>query len=150
VEEAIHLGQCPSCLKEWELIRVALHLGRDVGAELDSTDTTREVLQRLAHSQEEASLRKRSWSFAALASAAAAAVILWAGHPAVVQAPPPGAPAVASLQIPLPELENLLPAELNALLQSLDEPYVQDSAGDSAGGDPDDENLENDFDTWEG
>ena len=149
-EEAIHLGQCPSCQKEWELIRVAGRLGRDVGAGLDSTNVTRAVLQRLADSEEETTRRRRSWGFAALASAAAAAVIVWAGRPTSVQAPPAKAPAVASLQIPLPELENLLPAELNAVLQTLEEPYVGDSANDPAVGDPDDAELENGFDTWEG
>jgi hypothetical protein len=149
-EEATHLGQCPSCQTEWELIRVASHLGTDVGAKLDSTGTTRAVLQRLAHSEEETIRRRRSWGFAALASAAAAAVIIWAGGgPDGMPSPPAKAPAVASLQIPLPELENLLPAELNAVLQTLDEPYVGDSA-DPAAGDTNDEDLENGFDTLEG
>lgn len=147
--EAVHLGQCPSCQTEWELIRVASHLGRDVGAELDSTGTARAVLQRLAHSEAETIRRRRSWGFAALASAAAAAVIVWAGRPDGIPSPPAKAPAVASLQIPLPELENLLPVELNAVLQTLDEPYVGDSANPAAG-DPDDEDLENGFDTLEG
>jgi hypothetical protein len=57
---------------------------------------------------------------------------------------------VANLQIQLPELDYLLPAELNAVLQTLDEPYVDGSAADPTAGDPDDEVLDNGFDTWEG
>lgn len=150
VEEASHLGGCRSCRDEWDLIRLSGQLGRDVGAELDPTAITKAVLHRLARSGEEARLRRRAWGFAALASAAALAAMVWAGRTATIPSPSATAPVVASLQIQLPELDYLLPAELNAVLQTLDEPYVGGSADDSAVGDPDAEELDNGFDTWEG
>jgi hypothetical protein len=59
-------------------------------------------------------------------------------------------PTVASLQIQLPELDYLLPAELNAVLQTIDEPYVGGSVDDAVAGDPDEEGLDSGFETWEG
>jgi hypothetical protein len=150
VEEARHLGGCRSCQDEWDLIRLSGRLGMDVGAELDPTATTRAVLQRLARSREAARRRRKAWGFAALASAAAVAAMVWAGRTATIPSPSAKAPVVASLQIQLPELDYLLPAELNAVLQTLDEPYVGGSADDSGAGDPDDQDLNNGFDTWEG
>jgi hypothetical protein len=150
VEEVGHLGRCRSCQDEWDLVRLSGRLGKDIGAELDPTATTRAVLHRLAGSGEEARRRRKAWGFAALASAAAVAVMVWAGRPATIPSPPARAPIVASLQIQLPELDYLLPAELNAVLQTLDQPYVGGPAADSAAGDPDDEDLDSGFDTWEG
>jgi hypothetical protein len=150
VEEARHLGGCRSCQDEWDLIRLSSRLGKDVGAELDPTATTRAVLHRLARSGEEARLRRKAWGFAALASAAAAAAMVWAARTATIPSPSARAPVVASLQIQLPELDYLLPAELNTVLQTMDEPYVGGSAADSVAGDPDDEDLDTGFDTWEG
>jgi hypothetical protein len=148
--ESGHLGGCASCQEEWNLIQLTSQLGASVGARLDHSATTRAVLDRLARSEEQNRLRRRSWGFAALASAAAVAVMVWSGR----VAPPPGepgrTPVVASLQIPLPELDYLLPAELNAVLNTLDEPLVGGSAADTAAVDPDDEVLETGFDTWEG
>jgi hypothetical protein len=148
-EETSHLGGCRSCQDEWDLIRLSGRLGKDVAAELDPAATTRAVLQRLARSRGEARVR-RKWGFAALAGAAAAAVMVWAGRTATVPSPAAGTPVVASLQIPLPELDYLLPAELNAVLQTMDEPYVGGSADSPAWADPDDEALDSGFDTLEG
>jgi hypothetical protein len=150
VGESRHLGGCRSCQDEWDLIRLSSRLGKDVGAELDPTATTRAVLHRLARSGEEARLRRKAWGFAALASAAAAAAMVWAGRTATIPSPSARAPMVASLRIQLPELDYLLPAELNAVLQTMDEPYVGGSAADPAAGDLDDEDLDTGFDTWEG
>jgi len=146
-EESSHLLGCRSCEREWDLIRITARLGRDIGPEVDGTVTTGAVLERLVHHQDMAE-RRRSWGFAALASAAAAAAIVLGGRTTRVTTPSTPAATVAS--IPLPELENLLPAELNAVLQTIDEPYVGGSAVDSVAGDPDDEDLENGFETWEG
>jgi hypothetical protein len=146
-EEASHLGGCRSCQDEWDLMRISGRLGHLVGAGLDAKGTTRALLHRLARSEEEARRRRKAWSFAALASAAAAAAIVWAGS---IPVAPTSVPVVASLRIQLPELDNLLPAELNAVLQTMDEPVVGDSVDDPAMGDPDDEDLESGFDTWEG
>ena len=145
-DESSHFASCPSCQEELALIRLAGRLGRDVGTGLESTAVAASVLQRLA-SNEETVRRKRSWAFAALAGAAAAAAIVLAGRTARVTTPP--APATVA-SIPLPELDNLLPAELNAVLQTIDELYVGGSAIDSVAGDPDEEDLEYGLEIWEG
>ena len=146
-DESSHLAKCPSCQEEMALIRVASHLGVDVASTLESNVVAASVLQRLARN-EETILRRRSWGFAALASAAAVAAIVLAGRTTRVTTPP--APAATVASIPLPELDNLLPAELNAVLQTIDEPYVGGSAVDSVAADPDDEDLEYGLEIWEG
>jgi hypothetical protein len=105
------------------------------------------VLLRLARDKDMAE-RRKSWGLAVLTGAAAAAAIILAGRTSRV--PAPSAPAATVASIPLPELESLLPAELNAVLQTVDEPYVGGAADDSVAGDPDDEELESGFETWEG
>jgi hypothetical protein len=147
-EESSHLADCGSCQHEWDVVRVSSRLGQGIGADLDPAAVIGVVLQRLAHHRETVQAR-RSWGFAVLSGAAAAAVILWAGrsNPVRVLSSPPA--TVASLQIQLPELDNLLPAELNTVLQTMDEPYVGGS-DDAVAGDSDDEELESGFDTWEG
>jgi hypothetical protein len=149
-EETSHLGGCRSCQDEWDLIQLSARLGKDVAAELDPAATTQAVLQRLARSGEEARLRRKGWGFAALATAAAVAAVVWTGRTATVPSPAARPPVVASLQIPLPELDYLLPAELNAVLQTMDEPYVGGSPDNPAWGDTDDEALDSGFDTLEG
>jgi hypothetical protein len=146
-EESTHLASCSSCQEELALLRIVGHLGRDVGSDLNPAVVASAVLQRMARN-EETILRKRSWAFAALASAAAVAAVIWARPAATIHSA--GAPAVASLQMQIPELEYLLPAELNAVLQTMDEPYLGGSADDSAAGDSDYEELETGFDIWEG
>ena len=149
-EEAGHLRHCRDCQDEWDLIQRSVDLGKDVAGEVDPATTARAVLRRLAAEREMLRLRKESWSFAALASAAAIAAMLWAGRPPIsvpVVVPLPGATA---LHLPLPELDNLQPGELNAVLQTLDEPYVGDSTDSSAADDLDDEVLDGGYDILEG
>jgi hypothetical protein len=146
-EEASHLADCASCQQEWDIVRVAARLGRGIGKDPDPATST-VVLRRLAQHTVTVQQR-RSWGFAALSSAAAAAVIVWVGRDSNDTVPSAPAATVASLQIQLPELDNLLPAELNAVLQTMDEPYVGGSA-DSVAADSEDEELETGFDTWEG
>ena len=150
LEEAGHLRHCRDCQDEWDLIRQSVDLGKTVAAEVDPSRTARVVLQRLAAERERLRLRKESWSFTALASAAAVAAMLWAGRPPTsipVAVPLPGATA---LQLPLPELDNLQPGELNSVLQTLDEPYIGDSTDSSAADDLDDEVLDGGYDILEG
>ena len=149
-EEARHLRDCPICQSEWSLVRISSKLGKDVGAGLDVAATRRNVFLRLSQSVEDARLRRKAWSFAAVSAAAAAAVMLWTGQPAPSPARSPEPAAVASLQLQLPELDNLQPAELNAILQALDEPDVVDSLGASVSGDLDETDIESGLDTWEG
>jgi hypothetical protein len=150
-EEARHLGGCRSCQEEWELVQLSSRLGQDVGARLDAGQTTSDVLNRLGRARQQDRLRRQSWTFAALATAAAIAVAVWTGRPVTrAVAPPAGSVVAASLQIPLPELDNLEPAELNTVLQTIDEPLVGGPTDAPGSGDPDDDDLEDVFDTWEG
>jgi hypothetical protein len=55
----------------------------------------------------------------------------------------PAASVVAGLQIPLPELDSLQSAELDSVLQTIDEPSVGDSTLDGTV-------LEDFLDSWEG
>jgi hypothetical protein len=58
---------------------------------------------------------------------------------------------VAVLRIPLPELDSLEPAELDSVLQTIDEGGVQGSTLDSPDlGELDNEELETVLDYWEG
>jgi hypothetical protein len=146
-EESSHLAECASCRQEWDVIRISSRLGRGIGAGLDGMATSRAVLQRLQRHKETVRLRK-SWGFAALSGAAAAAAIVWVSRTETVRISSPPPAAVASLRIQLPELDNLLPAELNAVLQTIDEPYVGGS--DDGTMSESDEELESGFETWEG
>jgi hypothetical protein len=151
VDEATHLAHCADCQRESDLVRRSVHLGADLAGELDSATTARVVLQRLRADRENLRMRRRSWTFAALASAAAVAAVLWGGRPVaspLMVIPPPR--ATAALPMPLPELDNLQPGELNAVLQSMDEPYMGDSNDSSAADDLDDEVLDGGYDIWEG
>ena len=150
-EETRHLSGCPSCQGEWELVRLSSRLGQDVAAGLDAGSTSRVVLQRLERARQEDRLRRRSWTFAALATAAAIAAVVWTGRPITSPVASSAGPVVAaSLLIPLPELDNLDPAELNTVLQAIDEPMVggpTDTPGSAA---LDDDDLEGVLNIWEG
>jgi hypothetical protein len=150
-DETQHLSGCRSCQKEWELVQLSSRLGQDVAAKLDAGSTSRVVFQRLERARQEDRLRRQSWTFAALATAAAIAAVVWTGRPITSPVAPSAGPVVAaSLLIPLPELDNLDPAELNTVLQAIDEPMVggpTDAPGSAA---LDDDDLEGVLNIWEG
>ena len=150
-EETRHLSGCPSCQGEWELVRLSSRLGQDVAAKLDAGSTTRAVVQRLERARQQDRLRRQSWTFAVLATAAAIAAVVWTGRPITRPvAPLAGSVVAASLLIPLPELDNLDPAELNTVLQTIDEPLVggpTDTPGSAA---LDDDDLDGVLNIWEG
>lgn len=150
-EETRHVSGCPACQGEWELVRLSSRLGQDVAAKLDAGSTTRAVFQRLARVRQEDRFRRQSWTFAALTTAAAIAVVVWTGRPVTRAVAPSAGPVVAaSLLIPLPELDNLDPAELNTVLQTIDESLVggpTDTPGSVA---LDDDDLEGVLNIWEG
>jgi len=149
-EETRHLSDCPSCQGEWELVRLSSRLGQDVAAKLDAGSTSRVVFQRLERARQEDRLRRQSWSFAALATAAAIAAVVWTGKPITRPVAPLAGPvAAASLLIPLPELDNLDPAELNTVLQTIDEPTIA-SPTDTGSAALDDDDLEGVLNIWEG
>lgn len=138
-DEALHLGTCPWCQDEWDLVRASSRMGREVGLGLDATSTSNAVLHRLERARSER-LRGRAWSFAGLAAAAAIAAVVWTERP--TNRPMAATPAVvAGLQISLPELDSLQPAELDSVLQTMDEPAPADSTLDE---------LEGFLDSWEG
>ena len=147
IDEAAHLTACRSCQDEWELVRATSRLGSEMAQALDAGSISGAVLQRIAADRVVRS-RRRAWSFVALAAAATIAVVIWSDRPVRPESPPP---VVARLQIPLPELDALQPAELDSVLQSMDEPLVNGSAVESPDlGDLDREELQNVLDFWEG
>jgi hypothetical protein len=147
-EEREHLGSCHSCQQEWDLLRVSSALG--LPSKLDGGAISRAVLDRLARSRSETGLRRKQWGFAAVASAAAAAAMIWAGQTSTTPVAEPPAPTVAGLYFQLPELDNLQPAELKAVLETLDEPYAGESTDSTVSADPDADALDGGLDTWEG
>jgi len=143
--EREHLAGCPECQAEWELIWVAGRLGEGlVVASPDRIAAT--VFQRL---RQDVRRRRTRGSLAGLVGLAAAAAVILAVWPQ----PEPGsvpAPGV-TLQLPLPELENLQPAELDSLLYTMDEPLAGGSTLDGPSlGDLDDQELERVLEAWEG
>ena len=150
-DETRHLSSCRSCQEEWELVRLSSRLGQDVGAELDPQATTRAVLQRIRRTRQEDHDRRRGWTFAALATAAAIGAAVWTGGPVTRSVARSGGSVVAaSLQVPLPELDDLEPAELNTVLQTIDEPLIGGQTDAPGSGDSDDDDLDGLLDTWEG
>jgi hypothetical protein len=84
-----------------------------------------------------------------LAAAAAVAGVLWSGREP--ERPPPSEAAVARLQIPLPELEGLQPAELDSVLRMMDNPSSEpDPVEPADSGNLTGEELETVLDYWEG
>jgi hypothetical protein len=138
-DESQHLSGCPSCQEEWDVVQRSSRLGRAIGLALEANSTPERLLDRLAHARVER-LRRRTWSFAGLAAAAAIAAVVWIQRPVTGPMQPAHA-IVAGLQMTLPELDGLQPAELDSVLQSMDEPAPADSTLDD---------LEGFLDSWEG
>jgi hypothetical protein len=152
-EESLHLDECGSCRREWELVQLATRLGLEVGLSLEPAAIAAGLLRRLDTDREDGRLRRRAWSFAGLAAAAAVVAAIWTGGlergPSNVQ--PVGTVVAGRLSIPLPELESLEPAELDSVLQTMDEPSINGSTGyDPALGDLNNDELERVLDSWEG
>ncbi|HET9465994.1 MAG TPA: hypothetical protein VFO71_10710, partial [Gemmatimonadales bacterium] len=91
--------------------------------------------------------------FTGLAAAAAIAAVVWGGGvEGVLTRPDDSSPVVATgLAIPLPELESLQPAELDSVLQTMDEPSISGVPVDEPGlSDLNPEELKSVLDSWEG
>jgi hypothetical protein len=150
LDETRHLAQCPSCLEEWELVRWANRLGEGLLLSQEPAVMARSVLGRLK--REETRARARGWSWVAVAAAVAFLAALWMNPLTGPSAPPEiGSTTVAGAGFPLAELESLQPAELDSVLQTMDEP----AAGGSTVEDPDLADLTSDelqrvLDSWEG
>jgi hypothetical protein len=149
--EIQHLSVCPSCQREWELLRTMTRLGDRVAAELDVASITQVLQQRLGRTAVRNRQRK-AWGLAGMAAAAAFAAFLWSSRADPPLPAPPSTPVVAGLQIPLPELEDLQAAELDSVLRGMDQPAPDpdtlDTTTDSGvAGSPE---LETVYDYWEG
>jgi hypothetical protein len=150
-EEMRHLNGCPMCQDEWELIRVAARLGDSVGASFGSPAMVSSVLHRLGREQEVQRLRRRTWTFTGLAAAAAIIAAVWTGGLEKPTTRPAGSLVAAQLTLPLPELESLQVAELDSVLQAMDEPNVNGTPVEDPGlGDLNPEELESVLHSWEG
>jgi hypothetical protein len=147
--EVRHLRDCRSCQDEWELVRLTTRMGEARLLALDTAATSGAVLERLAQARVEQQ-RRRAWSFVGLAAAATVAAVIWTERPLTPRSVAPSA-VVAGLQIPLPELDSLQPAELDSVLRTMDEPLVDGSTMDAPGlGDLDSTELQSVLDYWEG
>ena len=152
-EEVQHLNGCSMCQQEWQLVQVAGRLGDHAAVSLDAPAIATSVLLRLQAAREAGRLRRRAWSFSGLAAAAAIAAAVWTGG-IEGGATRSGAtrPVVATgLAIPLPELESLQAAELDSVLQTMDESSISGAPVDEPGlSDLNPDELKNVLDSWEG
>lgn len=151
-DEARHLDECVSCRREWELVQRASQLGKDVGLTLDPAAIAAGVLLRLKQEREVGRPRRRAWTFAGLAAAAALIAAIWTGAIQGGTSKPPalGTTVAGRLTISLPELESLEPAELDSVLQTMDDPGGGSTADDPSLGDLNSDELERVLNTWEG
>ncbi len=135
-EELEHLRSCHSCGQEWQLVRLTRSLGDGRLPRIDPMKTSRALLHRL----ERARLRRRAgrvYGMGGLAVAASLAAFLWIRQP--MTPPTPNASLAQGLEIPLPELDELDPVELDSVLSTMDEL-----------GEPEGEELDPGLDIWEG
>lgn len=144
-DEVRHLNGCQSCQQEWELVQTTSRLGERLTKRLDASAGSQALLQRLDRSSRR---RQRIWSIAGIAAAAAITALLWTGPEETVPEP---VPMVGRLEIPLPELEELQPTELDSVLRTMDQPAPGASALEEPDlGELDSEELETVLDYWEG
>jgi len=152
-QERQHLDACPACKQEWEIVRGAGLLGQDVEERLDLHTITVSLRQRLQSDRQVEHLRRRTLTVGSLAAAAGIVIALWT---ASTNAPGDSGPMTGSLvagrlAIPLPELQSLEPAELDSLLQTIDEPNARSAAVEDPDlGDLNSEELQSVLDSWEG
>jgi hypothetical protein len=152
-DEIRHLNECEPCRQEWELVQVTSRLGEGAGLSLDPAAVAAGVLRRLSRDREDGRRRRRAWSLAGLAAAAALVAAIWTGglQGRPEELLPKGTAVAGRLAIPLPELDSLEPAELDSVLQTMDEPMVTGSTGDDpALSDLNNDELERVLNSWEG
>ncbi len=150
-EEVGHLNECRECQHEWGVVRAASHLGKGMAA--DSEVLAVAVLRRLRQDRETGRQRRRAWGLTSFAAAAALAALIWTGgkDSPTEQSPQPRPVVAGRLAIPLPELESLQPAELDSVLQTVDEPNGAGSQTDEPDlRDLNSDELERVLDSWEG
>jgi hypothetical protein len=153
-QELQHLQECPACRKEWQLVLAASRLGEVTQGRIDTEAAAASLLERLRDDRTIHRARTRTWTLGGLAAAAAIAMAVWIGNAgdAANTGGQNGALAAAPLEIPLPELESLQPAELDSVLRTMDEPsnFREASAEDLELSDLTSDELQRVLDTWEG
>ena len=112
--EAAHLDRCPECRLEWRLVSVARRLGHPESAGIDPERMAGAVIERLAREPATPAQPARRWGrragwvlVAGAAALLALAVLLPGGEPA--------SPTITVLH----ELDDLTPAELEAVLETI-------------------------------
>ena len=129
-DERRHLGQCPGCAAEWQLVQRAASLGDDVAARIDPETLAAGVLERLRREPEGVPIRRRGWWVAGLVAAAATIALVLS--PLVRNRPdnvePPALPVVWLV----PELDGLETSELLLVLAT----FAGPSDGDIESGLP--------------
>jgi hypothetical protein len=159
VEEQAHLAACADCRAEWDLVVAAGRLGTALPP-LSSPEVMAAALSgRLAGSRAAARTRRRSWLAVGLAAAAVTIIAVRIprspdGTP-TPSAPPPTTPSTSSSvasvpAIQLPELDGLPDAELESILGSLDESSSVPALDTTGLDQPDDHQLEQALEAWEG
>jgi hypothetical protein len=152
-QEMQHLQKCRACQQEWEVVSAAGGLGRRPEAAIDTETVAASVLDRLREQQPAPYVRRKTWAAVGLAAAAAILIATWTGggDPAVTTRQS-GSMAAAQLVIPLPELDNLEAAELDTVLQAIDEPNNLRDLGEHEPelSDLNSDELQRVLDTWEG
>lgn len=113
--ESAHLDRCPECRLEWQLVRAARSLGRPESAEIDAAQAAGIVLHRLVSEPAEPARRWKRRAGWMLAAGAAAVLALAVRLPDGEPAPAPPLVAVTVLH----ELDDLTPAELEAVLETI-------------------------------
>ena len=152
-QEAQHLTLCGGCQLEWNLVCAANRLGKAAAERLEPTALAGSVLGRVERDRQLQRRRIRTWTFGGLAAAAALLAAIWTGElPAPRNPDVPEVSVVArQLEIPLPELESLHPAELDSVLQTMDEAAARNSNGEDLElSDLNSEELERVLNSWEG
>ena len=150
-QELEHLDECGSCHHEWMLVQAAGRLGAGVEERFEPNDIATSVIQRLQRTRETERTRRTRWTIGGLAAAAALVAALWTGgRTSNDTAQPNGSLATAELAFPLPELESLQPAELDSVLQTMDEGNVGSAMEEPDLGDLNSDELERVLDSWEG
>jgi hypothetical protein len=152
-QETQHLQECRACQEEWEVVSAASRLGRHNEAVIDTEAVAASVLERLGEEQAAPYVRRKPWVAAGLAAAAAIVIAVWGGGGDPAGTTRQSGPlAAAQLKIPLPELENLEAAELDTVLQVIDEPNSlrELSEDEPELSDLTSEELQRVLDTWEG
>jgi hypothetical protein len=153
-EEETHLRDCADCRAEWALVRAAAALGARAPAVSPPVAMADAIERRLARDRVNRRQRRRAWSLAGLAAAAAVALAVWTGAPGRRTGNAGGesaAPAATQALVPLPELEALEPAELDSLLRTMEAPLAGSSTLDAPTlGELEDSELEQVLASWEG